>query len=87
MLSKAAPSTIFWLFGMTRPGIETRSTGPLANTILIRSAVHNFVFLTTDYLEKFRKLYKTFNFCDTKKTKPLTLNQIGKFSNFHYSCY
>ena len=24
----------FWLFGMTRPGIEPRSPGPLANTLL-----------------------------------------------------
>ena len=25
----------FWVFGMTRPGIEPRSTGPLANTLTI----------------------------------------------------
>ena len=25
-----------WVFGMTRPGIEPRSPGPLANTLLIR---------------------------------------------------
>ena len=30
MLSKAAPSTIFWVFGMTRPGIEPRSPRPLS---------------------------------------------------------
>ena len=36
MLSKAASSTIFWIFGMTWPGIELRSPGPLANTLLIR---------------------------------------------------
>ena len=33
MLSKEAPSTIFWVFGMTLPGIEPRSPGPLANTL------------------------------------------------------
>ena len=27
---------IFLVFGMTRPGIEPRSTGPLANTLLFR---------------------------------------------------
>ena len=27
----------FWVFGMTRLGIEPRSRGPLANTLLIRS--------------------------------------------------
>ena len=37
VLSKVAASTIFWVFGMTRRRIETRSPGPLANTLLIRS--------------------------------------------------
>ena len=32
----AASSTIFIVFGMTRPGIEPRSPGPLVNTLLIR---------------------------------------------------
>ena len=36
MLSKEASSTIFWVFGMTRPGIEPRSPGPLANTLTAR---------------------------------------------------
>ena len=31
----------FWVFGMTRPGIEPRSPGPLANTLLIRPMAHN----------------------------------------------
>ena len=30
MLSKVASSSIFWVFGMTRQGIEPRSPGPLA---------------------------------------------------------
>ena len=34
MLSKVASSTNFWVFGMTRPGIEPGSPGPLANTLL-----------------------------------------------------
>ena len=36
VLSKEASSTIFWVFGMTRPGIELRSPGPLANTLTAR---------------------------------------------------
>ncbi len=36
VLSKVASSTIFWDFGMTRPGIEARSPGLLAFTLLIR---------------------------------------------------
>ena len=35
MLSKVASSTFFWIFDMTRPGIEPRSPRPLANTLLI----------------------------------------------------
>ena len=34
-VSKEASSTIFKVFGMTRPGIEPRSPGPLANTLTI----------------------------------------------------
>ena len=33
--SKAASSTIFWVFGMTRPGIEPQFPGPLTNTLII----------------------------------------------------
>ena len=33
MLSKDISSTIFLFFGMTRPGIEPQSPGPLANTL------------------------------------------------------
>ena len=35
VLSKEALSTIFKVFGMTWPGIEPRSPGPLANTLPI----------------------------------------------------
>ena len=33
MLSKVVSTSIFKVFGMTRPGIEPRSPGPLANTL------------------------------------------------------
>ena len=36
MLSKEKSSTIFWVFGMTRPGIESRSPRTLANTLSTR---------------------------------------------------
>ena len=36
MLSKAASSTIFWVFGMTWPGIELQPLEPLVNPLLIR---------------------------------------------------
>ena len=35
VLNKAASSTIFRVFSMTRPGIEPWSLGPLANTLTI----------------------------------------------------
>ena len=31
-----AQSSIFWVFGMTRPEIESLSSGPLANTLTIK---------------------------------------------------
>ena len=34
-LSNAVSSTMIWIFGMTRPGIEPWSPGPLANTLTI----------------------------------------------------
>ena len=36
MLSKATSSTIFWVFGMTWPGIEPRSPRPWVNILLMR---------------------------------------------------
>ena len=39
MLSKVPSSTIFWVFGMTRPGIEPWSPGPLANTLPTRAGI------------------------------------------------
>ena len=36
MLSKEVSSTIFKVFGMTQPGIEPRSPGPLANILPTR---------------------------------------------------
>ena len=36
LCATAASSTIFWVFSMTRTGIEPRSPGPFANTLLIR---------------------------------------------------
>ena len=45
MLSKVASSTIFFLvFGMTRPVIEPRSPGPLANTLTIMPMVGYYYY-------------------------------------------
>ena len=44
-VKKAASSTIFWVFGMTRPGIESWSPGPLVNTLLIRPMAGNYFLL------------------------------------------
>ena len=45
MLSKVVSSSIFKVFGMTRPGIELRSPGPLANTLGIDQKVNVLVQL------------------------------------------
>ena len=37
VLSKEASSTIFWVFGMTQPGIEPRSPGALVNALTTMS--------------------------------------------------
>ena len=34
-------STIFWVFGMTRPGIEPWSFRPLANTLPLSQYIYN----------------------------------------------
>ena len=42
----------FWVFGMTRPGIEPRSSGQLANTLLIRPMAQYYatIFITSVYI-------------------------------------
>ena len=52
MLSKAASSTIFWVFSMTQPGIEPQSPGPLANTLLIRPMVRSYRCIITGNYQK-----------------------------------
>ena len=48
MLSKETLSPIFWVFGMTRPGIEPRSPGPLMNTLTtwLKDNYYIAIFLT-----------------------------------------
>ena len=50
VLSKDVSSTIFWDFGMTRPGIEPRSPGLLANTLPTRTKGAIIVDLLSDLL-------------------------------------
>ena len=46
--AEAASNTIFWVFGMIRPGIEPRSPGPLANTLLIKLMRMKFRFYNSN---------------------------------------
>ena len=55
-VSKAASNTTFWVFGMTRPGIELRSPGSLANTLLIRPIARIFIDTLLDN-DTFIKIY------------------------------
>ena len=61
MLSKVASSTIFWVFGMTRPGIKPRSPGPLANTLIwefFTLALANFFQLEFEWQQVSRTLVR-----------------------------
>ena len=55
-LSKAASSTIFWAFGMTRPGIKSRSPGSLMNTLHIRLIA--WVIGVQSLVESYQRLKK-----------------------------
>ena len=48
-----ASSTIFWVFGITVPGIEPRSSGPLANTLLVRPKARQRCYLFFIWLVEF----------------------------------
>ena len=45
VLSKAASSIIFWVFGMTRPEIAPRSPGPLTNTQVIKPMALLYIYI------------------------------------------
>ena len=56
MLSKNASSTIFWVFGMTQPGIEPRSPGPLANTLTIMPMFYIILIICLRIVKWFQAL-------------------------------
>ena len=61
MLSKTASSAIFWVFDITRPGIEPWPPGPLANTLLISPIADNSFFIsfyTAIYFHSTRVFHK-----------------------------
>ena len=70
VLSKEASYTIFWVFAMTRPGIEPRSPGPLANSLRLNYNFKNY----NKYLH-----YNPLG-CETKS--PITIGTIVTFM-FH----
>ena len=43
-VSKVVSNTIFWVFGMTQPGIEPQSPRPLVNTQLIRPMARLYIY-------------------------------------------
>ena len=50
----------FWVFGMTRPGIEPRSPGPLANTLTARPMSGIIIIIIIYSLEFFTSNYRSF---------------------------
>ena len=69
MLSKVASSTIFWVFGMTRPWIEPWSPRPLANTTQIVSIKFFLCKLSTFFVQ-----YCTY-----------TVHSLSKIFSVHFS--
>ena len=65
MLSKEASSTIFWVFGMTRPGIEPNSPRAPVNTLTIMpmSGIGNILFSFTVNVQQICMI--SFPFCWT----------------------
>ena len=52
MFSKDLSRTIFKVFGMTRPGIEPRSPGPLANTLPIGPVIRFRLDVVLTYIQQ-----------------------------------
>ena len=83
VLIKEVSSTIFNVFGMTRPGIEPRSPGPLANTLPIRPKTISKDFESnTNKPQWCRGLFRTFQ--DVRNFAPLfsdfcNVNEIYQF--------
>ena len=50
MLSNGVSSTIFKVFGMTRPGIESKFPGPLANTLPTGPMSRLYSSIKTDFV-------------------------------------
>ena len=73
MLSvKQGSSTIFRVFGMTRPGIEPRSPGPLANTLTPRpmSGVPMYVYIYIHIHVSSSSHFASTDFLDSHTIRP-----------------
>ena len=80
VLSKEVSSTIFKVFGMTRPGIEPRFPGPLANTLPTRislcflsSPASVFFFFFSTFLWSNPFFLSSFLFFFLIRTLPLNI--------------
>ena len=71
MLSKVISSSIFKVFGMTRPGIEPRSPGPLANTLTAEGDILIRICLLHKKAENLMKI---------TRSSTSTLNEDTEFS-------
>ena len=79
MLSKEASSTIFWVFGMTRSGIEPRSPGLLANTLTARpcqNLCYKYYFFTFFYQIVLKILFE--NFAETESCDFLIIRTVRR---------
>ena len=85
MLSKEASSTIFWVFGMTRPGIEPRSPGPLANTLLNWNFYLIINFIHKTYCNETIVRIWDLNYFYSYTTLPVSIWALFDLSNFFWT--
>ena len=64
MISKAASSTIFWVFDKTRPGIEPCSPGPFANTLLLFQSFYKSIFFFVYHFLSFSLAILLYLYCN-----------------------
>ena len=94
MLSKTVSITIFWVFVISQPGIEHRSTEPLVNTLLIKPmtwfnsiwlSMYNLIIKNLLYNCLPRIIYcylKTYNWCKLFVLDRNTWNHITVYILF-----
>ena len=76
VLRKEASSTVFWVFSMTRLGIETRSPRSLANANHYTNGSAQYVYLCTFFTHMYKYTHaKLGSICDVKSDRHIKENE------------